>query len=67
MQNKEGVPIQSQRKVELSLAVASIQEVLVTSTRTIPTKVDDAIVDIPKLLIPSFANYCSIVRLMNVF
>ncbi len=41
MQDKEDVPIQSQREAKLGLAVASFQEVLVSSTRIIPTKIDD--------------------------
>ncbi len=57
MQNKEGVPIQSHKKVELSLGVASFQKVIVTSIQIIPTQVDDATIDIPKLFILNFANY----------
>jgi hypothetical protein len=37
MQDKEDVPIQSQREAKLGLAMASFQEVPLTSIRTIPT------------------------------
>jgi hypothetical protein len=38
MQDKEDVPTQSQREVELSLVVPSLQKIPVTSTRTIPNQ-----------------------------
>ncbi len=37
MHNKEDFPIQSKREVELGLGLASVQEVRMTSTWTIPT------------------------------
>jgi hypothetical protein len=41
IQDKENVPIQSQKEVELNLAVTSFQKVPMTSTQTIPTEVND--------------------------
>jgi hypothetical protein len=46
MQNKEDVPTQSQREIELSLVVPSLQKVPMISTRTIPTEVDYITIDI---------------------
>jgi hypothetical protein len=46
MQNKEDVPTQSQREAELDLAMPSLQGVPVTSIWTIPTEVDNAIIDV---------------------
>jgi hypothetical protein len=40
MQEKEDVPIQSQRETKLDLVVPSFQEVPMTSIQTIPTKVN---------------------------
>jgi hypothetical protein len=52
MQNKEDVPTQSQIEAELSLGISSIQEVLATSIRTIPTKEEDAILDLLEFCSP---------------
>jgi hypothetical protein len=46
MQDKEDFPIHSQREVELGLGVASLQEVQMTSTWTIPIEDEDAILDL---------------------
>ncbi len=43
---------QSQREVKFDLAMPSLQEVPVTSIQTIPTKVDDAIIDIQEFCSP---------------
>jgi hypothetical protein len=52
MQEKEDVPIQSQKEAKLGLVVPSLQEVLVTSIWTIPTKVDDVTLDIQEFHSP---------------
>jgi hypothetical protein len=52
MQNKEDVPTQSQREAELDLAMPSVQEVPLTSIRTIPTEVDNAIIDVQEFHSP---------------
>ncbi len=52
MQNKEDVPTQSQRKAKLDLAMPSLQEVPMTSIWTIPTEVDNAIIDVQEFRSP---------------
>jgi len=52
MQNKEDVPTQSQRKAELDLAMPSLQGVPVTSIWTIPTEVNNAIIDVQEFRSP---------------
>jgi hypothetical protein len=52
MQEKEDVPTQSQKEAKLGLVVPSLQEVLMTSIWTIPTKVDDVTLDIQEFHSP---------------
>jgi hypothetical protein len=52
MQDNENVPTQSQRETELDLAMPSFQEVPMTSIWTIPTKVNDAIIDVQEFHSP---------------
>jgi hypothetical protein len=52
MQDKEDVPTKSHRKEKLSLAMASLQEILVISIRTIPTEVKDMILNIQEFWFP---------------
>ncbi len=52
MQDKEDVLNQSQKEAELGLAVPSFQEVLIAFVQTIPTEVDDMIVDVQEFCSP---------------
>ncbi len=52
MQDKEDVPIQSKRKAQLGLAMASFKEVPMTSTQTILAKVEDTILNIQEFHSP---------------
>jgi hypothetical protein len=52
MQDKEDVHTQSQREAKLSLAMASLQEVLMISIRTIPIEVKDATLNIQDFYSP---------------
>ncbi len=52
MRDKEDVPIQSQKKTKFGLAMESFQKVLVTSIWIIPTKVDDATIDVQEFRSP---------------
>jgi hypothetical protein len=49
MQDKEDVPIQSKKEVDLGLGVSSLHEVHVTSIRTISNKEEDANLDLMEL------------------
>jgi hypothetical protein len=46
MQDKEDVPIQSEKEVDLGLGISSLHEVPVISIWTTPTKEDDTTLDL---------------------
>jgi hypothetical protein len=52
MQDKEDVPIQSQREAKLGLGMPSFQEVPMISTRTIPIEVDYVTIEVQEFHSP---------------
>ncbi len=52
MQDKEDVPNQSQREIELALAMASLQKLQMTSTHIILTKLNDTTTDAQEFCFP---------------
>jgi hypothetical protein len=52
MQDKENVPTQSQKEAELDLAMPFLQEVPMISIQTIPTKVNNVIIDVQEFHSP---------------